>query len=497
MGIVKRSVDEDVDNATTKLALLERDSLLLRKTLVTSSEFLTSSAPRARAGMVDLLSSLGEMLVLGGTQYKTFAAVHAELDGPASVKLSEAFAKAVLAPCDEWIASIAELRTLLSDLDKARVVYDHYKLKLSGLQDEKRALQQKGKIPAKDFEEKLARNAEKLKEVRFRVISNRGPCRIARRNHTAADSLCAVSRAGGLRARARARESHLTRTPHRPRARLPPPLFSAKGEVAYMDKRDSSLGQLLLAFDESGHKLDHILLRLMQYEKAVFEDGLKHCSGGAWDSTIAQLTAMGKDRRLAAQSGDRLASCISRVREAREAGESIPFHTPSSATAPTSSSGSGGAAARGASTSGRYAAAAEPDEVAAPTASLSSFLGGDAPAAAPAKQRRAANPFGVDFSADPGGGDAAAASPPPPALPPRAPAGNPFGTRSRSASATAAPVVAAPAAASAAAAGGKATTNPFGDAASWDAFPEPSAPTATTSNNGLNASTAPAFDPFG
>jgi hypothetical protein len=85
MGIVKRSVDEDVDNATMKLALLERDSVLLRKTLVTSSEFLTSSAPRARAGMVDLLSSLGEMLVLGGTQYKTFAAVHAELYGPASV----------------------------------------------------------------------------------------------------------------------------------------------------------------------------------------------------------------------------------------------------------------------------------------------------------------------------------------------------------------------------------------------------------------------------
>ena len=166
MGVVKRSVDEDVENATIKLALLERDSVLLRKTLLMSSEFLTSSAPRARAGMVDLMSSLGEMLVLGGTHYKTFAAVHAELDGPASVKLSEAFAKAVLAPCDEWIASIAELRVLLADLDKARVVYDHYKLKLTGLQDEKRALQQKGKIPAKDFEEKLARNAEKLKEVR-------------------------------------------------------------------------------------------------------------------------------------------------------------------------------------------------------------------------------------------------------------------------------------------------------------------------------------------
>lgn len=173
LGVAKKTFDEDVDNAATKLALLERDVGLLRKTLLTSAEFLTSAAPRARAGMVELMSSLGETLVLGGAQYKAFAAVHAELDGPASAKLGEAFNKAVIAPIDEWAATFVDLRAALAELDKVRVVFDHYRQKFASMQEEKRAMQQKGKVADKAFDEKLARNAEKLKDVRVGGESRR------------------------------------------------------------------------------------------------------------------------------------------------------------------------------------------------------------------------------------------------------------------------------------------------------------------------------------
>ena len=168
IGLSKRSEDPDVDNAATKLALLERDVGLLKKTLQTAADVLTSAAPRARAGMVEIMSALGEFLVRDGAHFDVFARTHAELDGPSSGKLADAFAKAVIAPLDEWIATFPDLKRELGDLDKARVVFDHYRQKYAALLEEKRVTQAKGKVTDKAFEEKVARNAEKLKEVRAR-----------------------------------------------------------------------------------------------------------------------------------------------------------------------------------------------------------------------------------------------------------------------------------------------------------------------------------------
>lgn len=58
----KKTNDPDVDLCVAKLTVLERDVNLLRKTLENSSTVLSSTLPRARANMTDLMVSLGDFV---------------------------------------------------------------------------------------------------------------------------------------------------------------------------------------------------------------------------------------------------------------------------------------------------------------------------------------------------------------------------------------------------------------------------------------------------
>lgn len=71
----------------------------------------------------------------------------------------------VIGPLDAWLQTLVEVRAQHVEFDKQRVVYDHYRDKVSSLQDAKRKTQLKGKVFDKSSEEKLSRNMEKLKEA--------------------------------------------------------------------------------------------------------------------------------------------------------------------------------------------------------------------------------------------------------------------------------------------------------------------------------------------
>jgi len=165
VGVAKRSHDPDVDACVSKLQGLEKDVLLLRKTLETSSLAVTSHVPRARVQMTEVMMRMGENFVAESPHYSSFKEAHLNLDGSVANKLSEIFAKVVLEPLDEWIATFSEVRTCTTEMESVRVSYDHYKDKLVALQEGKRAILLKGKVFDKSSEEKLERNALKLKEV--------------------------------------------------------------------------------------------------------------------------------------------------------------------------------------------------------------------------------------------------------------------------------------------------------------------------------------------
>ena len=175
IGVSARTSDADVVACIAKLAALEKDVGLLRKTLETTSLAVTEYAPRARSQMTDVMLRLGEGYVAGGTQFSAFRDAHETLEGPVCTKLASVFAAAVLQPMDAWIASFAEAKAGAQDIEKCRVAYDHYKEKVASLKKEKDAALLKGKVFDKAGEEKLQRNTEKLKEVRRRRGAARAP----------------------------------------------------------------------------------------------------------------------------------------------------------------------------------------------------------------------------------------------------------------------------------------------------------------------------------
>jgi len=167
LGVVKKSHDTDFDVALARLNALEQDVKLLRKTLETSSLAVTQHTPRARVQMTEVMARLGETFVADSeTYYGQFRDAHAALDGATAEKLSDIFNKVVLAPLDEWIGSFKEVRASTNELQAARLGFDHYKDKLLGLEEAKRAQLLKGKVFDKAAQEKLDRNVEKQKEVR-------------------------------------------------------------------------------------------------------------------------------------------------------------------------------------------------------------------------------------------------------------------------------------------------------------------------------------------
>ena len=133
MGVSSRTVDADVEGCTAKLALLEKDTTLLRKTLETFSLTLTQHTPAARAQMTTVMLRMGETFVEGGAHFAAFRDAHETLDGPCVAKLLSTFEAAVLQPMDEWVATFAEAKAGALELDKLRVTFDHYKEKLAAL----------------------------------------------------------------------------------------------------------------------------------------------------------------------------------------------------------------------------------------------------------------------------------------------------------------------------------------------------------------------------
>jgi hypothetical protein len=119
--------------------------------------------------MSAVMMRLGETFVADGAHYASFREAQETLDGPCVEKLLTTFEAAVLQPMEEWVATFAEAKTGAVELDKLRVTFDHYREKLATLKKEKEAVILKGKVFDKGSEEKLARNADKLKEVRAGV----------------------------------------------------------------------------------------------------------------------------------------------------------------------------------------------------------------------------------------------------------------------------------------------------------------------------------------
>lgn len=232
-GVAARTVDAEVDALTARLRSIEGDVALLRRTLETSSTTTLGQAARARAQMVAVVLRLGETLTTGTEdQYASFRDVHAVIDGSGAEKLAELFSKVVLAPLDEWLATFSDLKADQAEVERLRVTFDHYKGKLRDLEEAKRAQQLKGKVFAKADEEKITRNQEKLREA----------------------------------------------------------------ENAYNEVRDRVVGGMLLACEEAGHRMDLVLLRAMQYERQVFEDGQKALR--VWEPHVASLLGLGERRRL-------------------------------------------------------------------------------------------------------------------------------------------------------------------------------------------------------
>lgn len=125
VGMSTRSVDEDVAACSAKLALLEKDVALLRKTLETASTAGSVTVPRARASMSEALVRMGGALSQCADHYESFKAAHEVMDGAGAVRLQEVFARVVIGPLDEWITNLAETRAAVGECDQARVKFDH------------------------------------------------------------------------------------------------------------------------------------------------------------------------------------------------------------------------------------------------------------------------------------------------------------------------------------------------------------------------------------
>ena len=251
-GLSKATVDEDVAACVEKLASLERDVSLLRKVLETSNAALNVQVPRAKAQMVEVLLALSGKLVHGADaeHYQKYRAVHEFMDETQPKALTEKFQKAVVLPLEQWAAAPAEVRAEQSEYEKVRVAFDHYKDKSTALVEAKRQAQLKGKVVDKASEEKLARNLEKLKDA----------------------------------------------------------------ETAFQEARDKFVGRMLGAFDEAHHRMDLVLLRVMQYETEVFTQGEKCVQ--AFAPNIGVLVGLARDRRQAGSAVDSIAACIARARRA-------------------------------------------------------------------------------------------------------------------------------------------------------------------------------------
>jgi hypothetical protein len=186
---------------------------VLKKVLDTANAAQNVQVVRARAQMAEVLLGIAQRVVAdpaGAEHYDKFKTVHEYMDGQLPGKLTEAFEKVVIAPLDTWLGSLAEVRAAHAEFEKHRVVFDHYRDKVTSLQDSKRKQQLKGKVFDKGSEEKLLRNVEKL---------------------TGAETL-------------------------------------------YNELRDKTVGRMLYAFEDARVQLDGVFARVMQYEKQVFTECL-------------------------------------------------------------------------------------------------------------------------------------------------------------------------------------------------------------------------------
>jgi hypothetical protein len=166
-GFAEKTLDPDVIACADKMALLEKDVTLLKKSLQNYSDHLTDHLPRTRHSMTEVMLRLGKTFVADGPQYSSYAEAHEVLDTVCVEKLRTIFSAAVLQPLEEWIGTFAEVKAGERELDKLRQDFDHFRSKLDGLKKEKDASILAGKVYPAAAEEKFQRNVAKLKDVRF------------------------------------------------------------------------------------------------------------------------------------------------------------------------------------------------------------------------------------------------------------------------------------------------------------------------------------------
>jgi hypothetical protein len=333
--------------------MLERDVLLLKKVLETSNTQQMVQLPRAKSQMVDVMLQISGKVVHGtaAEHYIKYKSVHEYLQQHMPTGMIEKFEKLVIEPVVEWIAYLAEVRGEQSEFEKVRIAFDHYRDKMSTLVEQKRQMQIKGKVVDKATDEKLTRNLEKLQQ----------------------------------------------------------------SETAYQESRDRFVGRMLRCFEDANHRLDNVLLRVMQYETAVSTDIEKSIAAFKPHTSILSTTV--RDRRAIASPTEQLGWCVEKARNARQNGTKLDLEKfilkdgtgPASGAAPSSSFVPSISRARSGSQTLRdeeEAAAA-----AAPVVSMSAFTSGGA-----SKSADASRPV--------------AAARPPPSV------GNPFGGTSASSSST-------------------------------------------------------------
>jgi hypothetical protein len=124
VGLSKASSDADLDAATGKLGELEKEVKLLKAVLETANKAATTALSAARKQALEVIKALSDKTCRGtdGEFVPKYAHVHDYLDGTLPEKLQEAFAKAVVAPIDEWLAELAAARADVKEAAQKRCV---------------------------------------------------------------------------------------------------------------------------------------------------------------------------------------------------------------------------------------------------------------------------------------------------------------------------------------------------------------------------------------
>lgn len=170
LGLHKGTQDIEVNVAVERLAELEASIEELKDYLEEFNRAQSDAAAKSK-GMLRTINMLSQADNPSQEFYESITKVGERLDSEVSEKMSSLFDKIVLGKVSQWLGDLVNVRSLIADHAKHRLVYDHYKTKVEGLREERRKRTEKGKAEGAKNQAKLQRNEDKLGEAK-RVFDN-------------------------------------------------------------------------------------------------------------------------------------------------------------------------------------------------------------------------------------------------------------------------------------------------------------------------------------